>query len=423
MRPLLVTLGSHGDIHPFIAIGRALLERGHRPMVATNPYFAAQIEAAGLPFLPFTERAELKQIIEEHDVMHPTRGPLNVLRKLTLPMVPAFVARMRELIRSERPDVVVYHPIVPGTPWACRLEGGLPTVSVTPSPTLWASPGDPLALLPFQSDAPGPRSAALARFLSRWVLRLALDPGLNRIRRQLGLPPERDHLVRHAREADLNLAVWSPVFRPPLPSDPPNSAVVGFPLHDRDHTQEGPDHELAAFLADGRPPIVFALGSTGVHAAGAFYRHAIEASRALGTPALLVIGRDQPAPSNLGEDRSIKAVAYAPYSAVFPRASVIVHHGGVGTTAQALIAGRPTLITPMAHDQFDNAARVRRLGAGQTLRFTRVTARRLVERLGPLLADRRFAEAAANLAPRIAAEDGATAAAARIERLARPANG
>ncbi len=416
MRPLLVTLGSHGDIHPFIAIGRALFERGHQPTIATNPYFAAQIEAAGLPVLPFTERAELKQIIEEFDVMHPTRGPLNVLRKVTLPMVPEFVARTRELIRSERPDVVVYHPIVLGTPWACQLEGGVPTVSVSPSPTLWASPGDPLALLPFQSDAPSPGSAAFARFLSRWVLRLALDPGLNRIRRQLGLPAQRDHLVRHARDADLNLAVWSPVFRPPLPGDPPRSAVVGFAQHDRDHTQEAPDHEVAAFLDAGPPPIVFALGSTGVHAAGAFYRHAVEASRTLGARALLVIGRDQGPPPNLGPDGSIKAVAYAPYSTVFPRARVIVHHGGAGTTAQGLMAGRPTLITPMAHDQFDNAARVRRLGAGLTLRFSRVTARRLLEQLGPLLAEPRFAAAAAALAPRVAADDGGSGAALHIER-------
>lgn len=418
MKSLLLTLGSHGDVHPFIAIGRALEARGHRALLATNPYFAAQVEAAGLRSIPFTERAELKQVIVEHKVMDPTRGPLNVLRKLMLPLVPEMVSRVRELIRSERPDVVVYHPIVLGAPWACALEGDVPTVSVTPSPTLWASPDDPLVLLPIHSASPGPVAAAIDRFLGRWVMRMALDPGLNRIRRQLGLPKAHDQLTDHARSARLNLGVWSPIFRAPLAGDPQPSAVVGFPWHDRDHTQEAPDHELQAFLDAGEPPVVVALGSTGVHAAGHFYGQAVSACRELGARALLVVGRDQPPPPGVAGDPRFMAVPYAPYSSVFPRASVAIHHGGVGTTAQGLVAGRPTLITPMAHDQFDNAARIQRLGAGETLHFARASAKRLAALLAPLLSEGRYQSAAAALAPRIAAEDGARRASELIAGVA-----
>ena len=160
------------------------------------------------------------------------------------------------------------------------------------------------------------------------IVRLVLDPPLNRLRRGFGLPRERNILWGHAREATLNLGIWSPVLRPPLPDDPPSSAIVGFTWHDRDHTQETADHELLAFLDAGAAPAVFALGSTGVHASGAFYEHAVRACAALRIRGLLVIGRDQPPPANLPADGSIKAVAYAPYSVVFPRASVIVHHGG-----------------------------------------------------------------------------------------------
>jgi UDP:flavonoid glycosyltransferase YjiC (YdhE family) len=253
--------------------------------------------------------------------------------------------------------------------------------------------------------------------MSKWFLRFVLDGQLNRLRRGFGLAKERDQLWGHARNATLNLGIWSPLLRAPLPGDPASSAIVGFTWHDRDRAQETPDSELDGFFAAGTPPIVFALGSTGVHAAGRFYECAVEASVALGQRALLVVGRDQPAPANLPRDGSIKAVAYAPFSSVFRRAEVVVHHGGAGTTAQGLVAGRPTLITPMAHDQFDNAARVKRLGVSETLHFAKLATPPLTTLLGQLIREPRYAAAAAALAPRVAAEDGARRAAELIEAL------
>lgn len=420
MNALLLTLGSHGDIHPFIAIGRALNARGHHATLASNPYYQPQIEAAGVAFAPLTEREELKNIITQHKVMDAARGPMTVMRKLVLPMVEGFVTRTRELIRERRPDVVVVHPIVVGALWAARMEG-LPAVTVSPSPLMWANPNDQAILVPMRSHTPGPFAVRFDLLLGRVFLRALMDPGLNRIRSTFGLPPRRDNFHLDCRGGDANLGIWSPAFRGPLPGDPPNSAVTGFCWHDQDHTQSAPEAELQSFLNAGPPPIVFALGSTGVHAAGRFYEHAVEATRRLGpaTRALLVIGRDQPPPNNLPADGSIKAVAYAPFSTVFPRAAAIVHHGGAGTTAQGLRSGRPTLITPMAHDQFDNAARIRRLGAGATLRFARVSPDRLHRALAPLLAELSFARAAATLAPRITAEDGAAVSAEHIESVVR----
>jgi len=414
LKLVLITLGSHGDVHPFIAIGNALQRRGHTPLLATNPYYRPQIEAAGVPFAALGEREDLKTVITNHKVMHPTWGPIVVLRKLILPMVASGVQRTRELIREHRPDVVVYHPIVMGVPWACELEGGVPTVSIAPSPLIWANPNDQIVLFAARSARPSRLAVRFDQFVSTWFLRLALDPGLNRVRQALGLPAQRDNFHRGAVGADLNLGIWSSVLRATVAGDPANSAVTGFTWHDRDHTQETPDAELLAFLNAGPAPIVFALGSTGVHAAGRFYHNAVEACTRLGMRALLVVGRDQPPPVNLPSNGSMKAVAYAPYSVVFPRASVIVHHGGAGTTAQALRAGRPTLITPMAHDQFDYAARVQRLGTGETLRFSSVTATRLIRALHVLLTHGEFAQRAEGLAGPVAAVDGAARSATLI---------
>ncbi len=415
MVALLVTAGSHGDIHPFIAIARALIDRGHSATIATNPYFQAQIERAGIAFAPLTERAELKELITQHKVMDAARGPLAVMRQLVLPYVPRFIERTRELIAEISPAVLVYHPIVIGASWAAE-QAGLPTVSISPTPLVWANPADPMVLLPHRSHNPHPMAVRFDLWLGRVFLRLAMDPGLNRIRRSIGLPPRRDNFHRDCAGGTVNLGIWSPVLRPPTPGDPPNARITGFCWHDRDHTQEAADASLRAFLDSGPPPLVFALGSTGVHAAGRFYHHASEAARRLGVRALLVVGRDQPAPANLPPGSM--AVPYAPFSTVFPRAAAVVHHGGAGTTAQAMRAGKPTLITPMAHDQFDNAARIKRLGAGETLRFKRVNARSLERALHAVLSDATFARNAAFLRRRLVGEDGAPVAAEAIEHAA-----
>lgn len=417
---LLTTVGSHGDIHPFIAIARALRERGHRTVILANPYFQAQIEASGAGFEPLGERQELRKVIAESRVMHPWLGPRAVLKTLVLPQVPTFLARGREVIRSLRPAAVVYHPIVIGVPWICRLEG-VPAASISPSPLVWLNTNDQMIFSPIRSHNPSPLAVKADVLFGRMFMRLLLDGPLNRLRTDLGLARERDLFYRGITDGDVNLGVWSPLVRPPLPGDPPRSVITGFCWHDRDHTQEAADVELRSFLESGPPPVVFALGSTGVHAAGRFYERAVEVCGRLGVRGLLVVGRDQPPPRNLpdGGKGAIKAVAYAPFSTVFPRAAAVVHHGGAGTMAQGLRAGRPTVITPMAHDQFDNAARVMRLGTGLTVRFSRASADRLERALRTVLTEPSFARAAATLRPRLVEEDGAGAAAEQIERIAR----
>ena len=118
---------------------------------------------------------------------------------------------------------------------------------------------------------------------------------------------------------------------------------------------------MKKFVASGPPPVVFTLGSAAVLAAGDFYEVSAKAAIELGIRAVLLIGTD---PRNRLRQQlpdSICVAEYAPYSALFSRASLVVHQGGVGTTAQCLRAGKPMLIMPYSHDQPDNARRMRRL--------------------------------------------------------------
>ncbi|MBL9141624.1 MAG: glycosyltransferase, partial [Phycisphaerae bacterium] len=160
----------------------------------------------------------------------------------------------------------------------------------------------------------------------------------------------------------------------------------------------------------------FCLGTAAVHVAGDFYDVAARACGLLGRRGLLLVG---PGRAQSGAwPKGVRAFAYAPFSSVMPRCAVNVHHGGVGSTGQALRAGRPTVVIPHAHDQWDNAARVRRLGVSRTLPRHRVTARRLAQALARVLEDPIGQRMAARIGRTMESEDGAAVAAAHIEGLA-----
>ena len=143
------------------------------------------------------------------------------------------------------------------------------------------------------------------------------------------------------------------------------------------------------------------------------------AAKALHLRAVLLVGNDlenipkEPIPEN------ICIAKYAPYSRLFPRASVIVHQGGIGTTAQALRAGKPMLVMPYSHDQPDNARRVRRLGVAKVVQRKNYTAGRAAKMIQGLLANSRYAERAVAIQQVMAKEDGLKAACDALEAAIR----
>jgi UDP:flavonoid glycosyltransferase YjiC (YdhE family) len=177
---------------------------------------------------------------------------------------------------------------------------------------------------------------------------------------------------------------------------------------------------LAHFLDDGPAPVVFTLGTSAVGAAGRFYHESAEAARRLGVRAVLLVGTDPANRPSGGLPPGVIAVEYAPHAELFPRAAVVVHQGGVGTTGQALKAGRPTLVVPYAHDQPDNAWRVTRLGVARTLYPKRYTAKRVERELVALLGDSAYGRRAAEVAAVVRSEDGVATACDAMARVLEP---
>jgi UDP:flavonoid glycosyltransferase YjiC (YdhE family) len=172
--------------------------------------------------------------------------------------------------------------------------------------------------------------------------------------------------------------------------------------------------ELLRFLDAGPPPLVFTLGSAAVLDAGNFFTESIAAAQRLGRRAILMTGSTSAGlPTSL--PAGVAAFDYAPFSELFPRAAAIVHHGGVGTTTQALRSGRPMLVMPFAYDQPDNASRVARLGVARVISRRHYTARAVAAQLDRLLTDSRYLDRSVAVGERVRAEDGVRSACDALE--------
>jgi len=264
----------------------------------------------------------------------------------------------------------------------------------------------------------------LSPWVARGVMALAkikLDKILQpvyELRAELGMPRGEQPILSGQHSPTKVLALFSKLLAKPQPDWPLNTVVTGFPFYDRRDffgEKEMPNG-LLEFLNNGPAPIIFTLGSSAYWVARDFYRDSIEAARTLGRRALLLIGHPRNTLRSPLPD-GVAAFEYAPYSEVLPRACAIVHQGGVGTTGQGMRSGQPVLIVPHAHDQFDNAARVERLGCGRVLSRPRYNAESATGELRLLLEDPRYREEAVKVRDVVREEDGASVAADEIEKV------
>jgi len=409
-RIVFATLGSSGDLNPYLALGAELIRRGHRADIATSPVYRPRIEAAGLGFHAlgpdFDALVSAPGLVDR--VLDQRKGSEALIREVVMPALPRAVAELGGAV--EGADLLVSHPLT----FAARLVAetrGVRWASTFLAPFTAFSAMDPPAMaeVPFLRalSAFGPRAV---RAMQRLVIRRARSwsEPWTQLRADLGLGDAPDPLFGDQHSPDLALGLFSPLFASPQADWPKSARVTGFPFAAESDTPPlaAP---LEAFLAAGPPPLVFTLGTAMIRRPGAFFEESLRIVRRLGRRAVFVVGNEGVVPpGHLTDD--VLAVAQAPFSRLFPRAAAIVHHSGIGTTAEAMRAGRPFLAVPFAYDQPDNAARAARLGIALTLPIGRYGESGASARLRALLDQPRFATRARAMGERIRAEEGTRAA-------------
>lgn len=378
---IILAAGSHGDVHPLLGLALRLKERGRRVTFMVNPYFEGLVRRVGVDFVGLGTAEQFTRIMHDPDLWHPTRGLRAVFEKGVNPF---YRQVYDKLLAHHVPGrtVVVAHPIALSAR-VFQETHNVPTVTIQ------------LAPMSFRSihDAPYPTSRAVQPWmpvwwrkwfwsaLDRWLIDPVIAPELNKFRSEFDLQPVKAILEDYWFSPDRVIALFPEWFCMPQSDWPKQTRCVGFPLWDEKGVEPVPD-AVEQFLSQGDAPIAFTPGSAMVQGK-AFFATAVQACQHLGRRGILLTRHPEQLPKDLPD--SVRHFAYVPFSQLLPRCAALVHHGGIGTTSQALAAGVPQLVMPMSHDQPDNAWRVERLRCGSWLLPQRFTAKRVAAKLESIL--------------------------------------
>ncbi len=373
---LLCTIGSAGDVNPFIGIGQQLKKRGFRVVLVTSQYFESQARSVGLEFFGLGSAEDYQAIIQDPDLWSAEKGFKVFAERVVFPvMEPAY-----QIIASFDPSQTIL--VAQGQFFAAHIAHeklDFPFVTVHLQPAAFRSayefPLSPVSLPPF-----------VIRGLFSLIDALLLDklfaPNINRFRESLGLPAIKKIFGGWMHSPQKDIGLFPDWFAAPQPDWPPQTQLTGFVYYDKQNGNEEFPDGLDEFLKAGSAPVIFTAGTAMKHA-DQFFLDCIEACQLLRRRGILLTGHPEQLPSELPQ--GIQHFAYLPFSKALPYALALVHHGGIGTTAQAIAAGIPQVIRPMAHDQPDTAARVEKLGIGASLTPKKFNAASLAEKINSLI--------------------------------------
>lgn len=405
MHFLCSTFGSSGDVFPMLGLALELRRRGHDVTFATNEHFAGLSRRYAIPFEPLGSEEQFNASIRHPDLWHPQRAFRQIFQMLQPVLKQQYELHAR--YAGDRQTVAISNVFGFGALLA-REKLKLPVLTIHFQPSVMWSDHQP----PVIAGMFGPRwlKSIMYRFGERFFIDPVVCPFLNTWRAELGLPPVRK-ITRWWNSPDGVICLFPDWYAPPQPDWPQPLIQTDFPLwNDRGSEQLEPS--IAKFVEAGEPPLVFTPGSANVQAAK-FFEVAVEACRLLGRRGILLTEFPEQIPAELPS--SVVHYQYVPLNLLLPKCAAFIYHGGIGSASQALAAGIPHLVMPLAHDQFDNAARLQRLGVGDSLGVGKFTADRVAAKLRGLLESPAAAAACQRIARNLAAHDGIARTASAIE--------
>ena len=414
MNYILITQGSHGDVLPFVGLGSRLRQRGHRVTLVTNEHFQDQASANGFGFVPIGTEEDYQREFENPDIWKSLPGIMTLGRWIARSMPMQYQAIIE---RYEKGNTVV---VASSAAFGARIAHetlGLPLVTLLLQPALVRS----AYRMPVVAGLPPipdwvPRIAMRSFFrlfdvVEDYVVRA---DEVNAFRATLGLPRIKRLVNTWWLSPQLVKTQFPEWFGMPQPHWPKALRTTGFPLCDGGTGDSALPDEVDSFLDQGTPPIVFTPG-TGMMHGKAFFEAAVQACELLDRRGILLTRFTEHLPANLPP--TVRHFSYVPFGQLLARAAAIVHHGGVGTLSQAMAAGIPQLIMPLAYDQPDNARRLKHLGVGDSLKPARFRGPAVARKLRHLLNSSAVTEDCQMLARKLSGADALHHTCELIEEL------
>ena len=422
MNILIITVGSRGDVQPFVALGKGLKAAGNTVTICTCSKFEPFITRYGLGYSHMTD--ELLKLMETdagRKAIEDTLGVWGAIKtmikmiKLTKPINRRMILDSWEAARAAQPDLIVFHfKAIGAVSIAEKLQ--IPAVMASLQPMMV-----PTAAFPM----PGTPDLGIGGWYNRLSYRL-VQLGYKSYRKmidefrvnELGLKkfPGNAGIRKTARGHVIPVLHGFSPHVVPRPEDWPQQArVCGYWFLDQQREQQ-PSTDLEAFIDNGDPPVYVGFGSMAGRNPKRLAGIVIRALQKANLRGIIATGWGGLEAGALPD--TILRIDSAPHEWLFPRVSAVIHHGGAGTTAAGLRAGKPTIICPFMGDQPFWGKRVYELGVGPLpIRQKRLSVENLVRALLTITGDDAMAVRAAALGKHIRDEDGTANAIASIEEI------
>jgi len=407
----LFTIGSRGDVEPYIALGQGLRRAGHQVRVCTHERYEPEIREAGLEF---SGAGGDPRLIMEGEAgqrwLESGRNPIRTMRRLLDVSGPIFQKYLQECEVAIAGTDAVLFSVLAFPAYHLAEAAGIPAIGAYLQPMTRTREFPSL----FQKG----RGVS---FLNLWshiaVEQITWQPmrgAVNEWRDGLGLGRlPRSGLYRPIYRSMPLLYGFSPAVVAP-PSDwPDHVKVTGYWVRGRANDWRA-DESMIRFLADGPPPVYVGFGSRPERNPEALAELVLDAVSRAGRRAVLLTGWGGLSVADSGGD--VLVVDEVPHDWLFPQMETVVHHGGAGTTGTALQSGTPSIVVPSFADQFFWGERVAALGVGTTLPRRRLTAESLSEAIASAAESRIRAEAA-TFGERLRSEDGVKRAVEEVVEL------
>lgn len=422
MNILILTYGSRGDVQPYVALGKGLKAAGHNVTLATSERFRGFVEEHGLAFgymnddlLSVVDTDQGKELMEKSsNLFEMFRLGIKLAKRLK-PLQRLLHDESWEVAKAAKPDVIVYHP---KTPVAIHIAEklGVKVIFTTPIPMYVPTSDYPFIF--FRKIRFWPRLNRLGYYFIRFVTRATLSGYMKDFRAKIGLPKlRRINFFKTAEGKDIPILHCHSEAVLPRPADWPDYAhVTGYWFLDAKQ-EWTPPQDLQDFLDAGAPPVYIGFGSMSGRDPERLAGIVIRALQKAGLRGVIATGWGGLKAENLPD--SIFKIEHAPHDWLFPRMAAVVHHGGAGTTAAGLRAGKPTIIIPFFADQPFWGGHVAEIGAGpQPIFQKKLTDENLAHALSEATGNQDIIKTVAHIGEKIRAEDGVARAVALIEQYA-----
>ncbi len=405
MKIKILTVGSRGDVQPYVALAKGLLAKKHEVTLCTERGFEEFVTKNGVPFAPV--RAEYIHLAQSEEGKKIIKNPLNVFKILKTVIYPMMSNMLDDFWKHcQDADLILYHPkSLAASHIAEKLA--IPIIAVMPVPMLTPTTAFPSPII---KKNLGAFLNKLSYVINKLAFASAAKP-INFWRKEvLNLPKRKSNRIDYLLDGALIPVIYahSPNFLPKPKDWSENIATTGYLFLDDDLSNWQAKKELVNFLDTNKQNeqiVCITFGSMPIKNEIQFAKILTKGVLQSGKKAIIVKGWGQLPIKNV--EHKILVIPPTPFSWLFPKVDMVMHHGGAGVTSESLRAGKPMMICPFGLDQYfwGNEAYNRGV-ARKPIAQNKLTVNNLANAIKETLINPLYAQKAKVIGEKITAEDG-----------------